>query len=651
MTESQPSSAAQPEGAANWEAFYRDYRKPGYVPGFEITTKLGGGMFGLVFRARKQSIGKDYAIKFLQVDDTEVRRAVLLELEQVKFFAQIDHPNLVSIEDRGEVDGIPFLVMSFAGTETLRDRMPTASTEGAQVPTPAEKDELLRYFLQCCRGLAALHERSLVHFDIKPANVFLKGAVARLGDYGLSKLITHSRGSLSMGRGTPYYMAPEMLQRRGDHRSDIYSLGVMLYEILCGCVPFTGDSEWEVLRKHEKEAPSLPAHLSGLERALLQRCLQKDPTARFQSVHDLIAAFGAPSSVGAAAWTDVRNGATPLPSPSPSPAPPPRGSSVPPPLPKQPPPLVDDPYTGLGRASRDAARHAKKIARQALEKARTESKKHFAGMHAALRRGRHRRDPVAGIEVRVKRRRSVVGKLMAVGAMFALMLLVFYTAMVPDSMAPAEVASVPAPFPPGDPFLVAGSDSLFQSFDVPKSLRGQVSMREPTWVSTARRDPDAAERAIEQHVAKLRRAAPWDSEQRAHFTRLPKLTMLHRVGEPGAAERTELVEQFVREPDFDKDIAVQIEQLGPAALAQVAARLGQVDWQSQDGRKSACRLHELLQQATGCQEIEFAQDGTMPPDDVVRANSQLADVWNWFLNEFAGTPAAWQTYQKLCRGR
>jgi serine/threonine protein kinase len=276
-----------PPSSPDWEAFYRDYRKPGYVPGFEITSKLGGGMFGLVFRARRMSIGKDYAIKFLQVDDGEVRKAVLSELSQVQYFAQIDHPNLVSIEDRGEVDGIPYLVMAFAGTETLRDKLPAG-----RVPTAAEKDELLRWFLQCCRGLSALHERALVHFDIKPANVFLKGQVARLGDYGLSKLVTHSRGSLSMGRGTPYYMAPEMLQRRGDHRSDIYSLGVLLYELLCGRVPFTGDSEWEVLKQHETKAPELPAHLTAAERAVLGRCLAKDPAARFQSVTDLLAALG-----------------------------------------------------------------------------------------------------------------------------------------------------------------------------------------------------------------------------------------------------------------------------------------------------------------------------------------------------------------------
>ncbi|MCR9246351.1 MAG: serine/threonine protein kinase, partial [bacterium] len=224
---SQPAASRPPASQPpDWEAFYRSYRKPGYVAGFEITTKLGGGAFGLVFKARKESIGKDYAIKFLQVDDLEVREAVFRELDQVQYFAQIDHPNLVQIEDRGEVDGIPFLVMQYAGSETLRDRVPVDG-----LPTASEREELLHLFVQACRGVAALHERSLVHFDIKPANVFLKGGMARVGDYGLSKLVTHSRGSLSMGRGTPYYMAPEILQRRGDHRSDIYSLGVLLYEL------------------------------------------------------------------------------------------------------------------------------------------------------------------------------------------------------------------------------------------------------------------------------------------------------------------------------------------------------------------------------------------------------------------------------------
>jgi hypothetical protein len=350
-----------PGGTPDWEAFYRDYRKPGYIEGFEVTTKLGGGMFGLVFRARRMSIGKDYAIKFLKVDDGEIRRAVLSELEQVKYFAQIDHPNLVSIEDRGEVNGIPFLIMAFAGTETLRDKMTASGIGEGQVPKGSEKDELVQAFLQSCRGLHALHERSLVHFDIKPANVFLKGGVARLGDYGLSKLITHSRGSLSMGRGTPYYMAPEMLQRRGDVRSDIYSLGVMLYEILCGKVPFTGDSEWEVLRKHETARPELPAHLTPTERAVLTRCLAKDPDARFQSVKQLLAAFGPLSRIDGmpVESMDMARAAAlaSRPQVSPTVSPP-----VPPPLPTAMPPRARRPAAVVGAASprRPASRRSRR---------------------------------------------------------------------------------------------------------------------------------------------------------------------------------------------------------------------------------------------------------------------------------------------------
>ena len=108
----QPLPAPEPAPRIDWESFYRNYKKPGYIQGFEIVNKLGGGAFGLVFKARKESIGKDYAIKFLKIDDESVRDAVARELETVRFFAQIDHPNLVSIEDKGTIDGIPYLVMS-----------------------------------------------------------------------------------------------------------------------------------------------------------------------------------------------------------------------------------------------------------------------------------------------------------------------------------------------------------------------------------------------------------------------------------------------------------------------------------------------------------------------------------------------------------
>jgi len=283
-----PDSAPAP-ARVDWEAFYLNYRKPGYLPGFEIVNKLGGGMFGLVFKARKESIGKDYAIKFLRVDDDTVRDAVARELETVHFFAQIDHPNLVSIEDKGTIDGIPYLVMSYAGEETLQKRL-------QQGPMP--RDEALRIFVQAARGVQALHEHSLVHFDLKPANIFLKGDVARVGDYGLSKLVSASRNSLSFGRGTPYYMAPEMLQRRGDARSDVYSLGIILFEALYGDVPFRGDSEWEVLRKHELAAPEFPPHATATDREIIGRCLAKKPEDRFPAVADLLRALQAPVALG-----------------------------------------------------------------------------------------------------------------------------------------------------------------------------------------------------------------------------------------------------------------------------------------------------------------------------------------------------------------
>lgn len=302
MTDTPPDPAP---ATADWEAFYANYRKPGYVRGFEITTKLGAGMFGLVYKATRQSIGKDYAVKFLKVDDGEVRRAVLQELDQVRLFAQIDHPNLVAIEDKGEVDGIPYIVMAYAGSQTLRDLLPASE---------ATRGDALNLLLQAARGVAALHEHSLVHFDLKPANVFLKGGVARVGDYGLSKLVTHSQRSLSMGRGTPYYMAPEMLQRKGDRRSDVYSLGVMLYEVLCGDVPFKGDSEWEVLKQHETATPSFPPHVSARERAIVLRCMHKDPDQRYQQIGEMLADFGAPVGVGAASLADsrVRPAVTPI---------------------------------------------------------------------------------------------------------------------------------------------------------------------------------------------------------------------------------------------------------------------------------------------------------------------------------------------------
>ncbi|MFT7620649.1 MAG: serine/threonine protein kinase, partial [Planctomycetota bacterium] len=266
----------------DWESFFTHYRKPGFIPGYEIVNKLGSGVFGEVYKARKESIGKFYAIKFLKISDEKVSEAIFKELESLRYFAQIDHPHLVSIEDQGEVMGIPYIVMGHAGDDTLKKRLKNG---------PLPLADAIAILSQICSGVAALHEKSIIHFDLKPANIFMKEDHARVGDYGLSKLVTESQMTMSIGRGTPYYMAPEMLTRKGDHRSDIYSLGTIIYEMVTGDVPFKGDSEWEVLKKHESEAVVIPGHVQEPFRSVILRCMAKEPDDRFQSVGELLEAL------------------------------------------------------------------------------------------------------------------------------------------------------------------------------------------------------------------------------------------------------------------------------------------------------------------------------------------------------------------------
>ncbi|MBL8733170.1 MAG: serine/threonine protein kinase [Planctomycetes bacterium] len=652
------SPSPEPTATADWEAFYRDYRKPGYVAGFEITSKLGGGMFGLVYRAKKLSIGKDYAIKFLQVDDQDVRRAVLTELEQVKWFAQIDHPNLVSIEDRGEVDGIPFLVMAFAGTETLRDKL-----VAGRVPGGDDKDQLLRWFLQACRGLAALHERSLVHFDVKPANVFLKGAVARLGDYGLSKLVTHSRGSLSMGRGTPYYMAPELLQRRGDHRSDLYSLGVMLYELLCGKVPFTGDSEWEVLKQHETKAPELPPFLQPNERAALTKCLAKDPAQRFQHVAELMAVLGAPTTVGAAAWNEASAATTAAaaPPPPPAPSPPPAGAPV------------EDPYAGLGKASREAMRHASVIARQAAQRASVAVKKAIQDGRARgwpklaalrgwvvrqhqqlqqrreLRRQRREQRAQERLARRQARRRRLLDKL--AGLVFLVVVVGLGLTWIranpervrawADSARAAATTAASAPAPAALPATTA----INSSFQVPLAVVGRVATATPAWVELATHDVDRAHAALLAHIEELRRCAPLSPEARGRDGELPTFGVA-AAAEPWLQRAQPELAALLRLRSTST-AARRLADGGAVALHQAAWRLETLAWTSRADVDTARRLHQVLQAATRCDDIVWVEPEADTPQEQARHNRGLGKLWLWFCNEFAFTEQAWRTYRRL----
>lgn len=267
----------------DWESFYARFREPDFVPGYEIGNRLGGGAFGEVYKARKHSIGKAYAIKFLKIDDDAQRDAVERELDAVRHFAALDHPNLVSIEDLGTVMGVPYVVMGYAGEDTLARRLKQG---------PLEPREALSYFVQVCRGVLALHDRRLVHFDLKPGNVFLKGDVARVGDYGLSKMMADGHGTLSFGRGTPHYMAPEMLRNRADHRADVYSLGVILYECFARKVPFTSSVPGAIALREDDAPPLFPPEFPTTLRPVVERCLRLAPADRYADVAELLADLG-----------------------------------------------------------------------------------------------------------------------------------------------------------------------------------------------------------------------------------------------------------------------------------------------------------------------------------------------------------------------
>lgn len=267
---------------ADWEQFYRSLRGPDFVPGVELLQRLGGGAFGEVYKGRRVSTGKPVAVKFLKIEEGERMELVDRELEQVRHLADLDHPNLVSIEDIGLAGGVPYLVMGYGGERTLAQEL----AQGALSARDA-----VRIFVQVCRGVHALHERRVVHFDLKPANVFLRGAVARVGDYGLAKLVTQVQQTLTVGRGTPHYMAPEVLKARADHRADVYSLGVILFECLVGHPPFQPEGGGLVLREDDALAV-LPEGVPDPLVELVQACLRLDPNDRPQSVAEVLDRLG-----------------------------------------------------------------------------------------------------------------------------------------------------------------------------------------------------------------------------------------------------------------------------------------------------------------------------------------------------------------------
>ena len=243
------------------------------LDGYTIKRAIHRGGFGEVYYALSDA-GKEVAIKLLN-NNLEV------ELRGVSQCLNLKHPNLVTIFDiRQDSDGDHWVVMEFVSGKGLYETLQT-------YPSGMPLNEVVHWLSGISAGLAFLHDRGIVHRDLKPANVFQDAGHVKVGDVGLSKYISESnRSAQTQSVGTVYYMAPEVARGRYGKEVDVYAMGVMLYEMLTGRVPFDGETTAEILMKHLTGEPDLSLLPNQLQ-TVLGHALEKDPLKRTASIKEL----------------------------------------------------------------------------------------------------------------------------------------------------------------------------------------------------------------------------------------------------------------------------------------------------------------------------------------------------------------------------
>ena len=255
---------------------------------YRIVGLLGTGGMGQVYRADDVKLGQPVALKFLPAGfDADPERLQRL-LQEVRTARQVSHPNVCRVYDVGEADGQHFLSMEYVDGEDLASLLRRIG----HVP----KEKALQIARQLCAGLAAAHEAGVLHRDLKPANVMIDGrGRARLTDFGLAELGERVRGPAAAS-GTPGYMAPEQLAgQEATARSDLYALGLVLYELFTGKPAFRAGSVAELRRLQSESTPTSPSSLVEgfdpmVERVIL-RCLEPDPARRPGSALSVAAAL------------------------------------------------------------------------------------------------------------------------------------------------------------------------------------------------------------------------------------------------------------------------------------------------------------------------------------------------------------------------
>jgi hypothetical protein len=266
----------------------------GFAPGtllaerYRIVALLGRGGMGEVYRAEDLKLGNVVALKFLPTSVQSDPTALAAFHAEVRNARQVSHPNVCRVYDIGEVDGKHFLTMEYIDGEDLASLLRRIGR------LPADK--ALETAHQICAGLAAAHDCGLLHRDLKPANIMLDGrGRVRITDFGLA-LSNEDATGRSETAGTPAYMAPEQIGKGlASVRSDIYSLGLVFYELFTGRLPYQATTPIEWRRAHLESSPRTPSSVIKdidpvVETAIL-RCLQKDPALRPSSVRQVAAAL------------------------------------------------------------------------------------------------------------------------------------------------------------------------------------------------------------------------------------------------------------------------------------------------------------------------------------------------------------------------
>jgi predicted Ser/Thr protein kinase len=254
---------------------------------YEITGELGRGAMGVVYKALDPTIGRTVALKTMRLDvhGLDAQEMVRRFQNEARAAGVLNHPNIVTIYDAGEEDGIFYIAMEFIEGTTLQEML----TEQRVLAT----DEVVQLTRQICRGLDYAHSNGIVHRDIKPANIMITAnGTVKIMDFGIAKSggqVTNTGQVL----GTPNYMSPEQVKGRPlDGRSDLFSMGVILYEMMTGEKPFVGQNVTTIIYKIVNETPITPRDLDvtvhpGLS-AIVTKALAKAPDDRYQTGADLV---------------------------------------------------------------------------------------------------------------------------------------------------------------------------------------------------------------------------------------------------------------------------------------------------------------------------------------------------------------------------